>query len=197
MSNIATIKGTEKVKLISMLAFMSSVAPLATDMYLPALPNVSKSFEVDDFYAQLSLASFFVAFALGQLIYGPLSDIFGCKKPLYIGIMLFIVSSFGCMIIDSIYAFIVLRFFQALGGCAGVVIARAIVNDKFNLQEAAGVFALMMVVSSLAPMLAPSIGAILLEFFSWKSIFFILFLFGIGIFLSIIFLLEENIPNTK
>lgn len=187
-------KGFEKALLIFILAFASSIAPLSTDMYLPALPNVSKSFATSDFYTQLSLASFFVAFAFGQLIYGPLSDTFGRKKPLYAGLALFIISSMGCVLVDSIHAFIVLRFFEALGGCAGVVIARAIVNDRFAFKDAASVFAIMMMVSSLAPMLAPSLGALLLEFFEWHSIFLTLFTLGIALFVLIIFVLKESAP---
>ncbi|WP_300450016.1 multidrug effflux MFS transporter [uncultured Helicobacter sp.] len=190
-------KGFEKLLLIFILAFMSSIAPLSTDMYLPALPNVSESFAVSDFYAQLSLAAFFIAFAFGQLIYGPLSDAFGRKKPLYVGLVLFITSSIGCVLVDSIYAFIVLRFFEALGGCAGVVIARAIVNDRFALKDAASVFALMMVISSLAPMLAPALGSILLGFFEWYSIFLTLFSLGIVLYILIIFVLKESAPKTK
>ncbi|RDU67166.1 Bcr/CflA family drug resistance efflux transporter [Helicobacter didelphidarum] len=197
MQNSIQLKGLQKFKLIFILAFLSAIAPLSIDMYLPALPNVSKSFQASEFYTQLSLTSFFLAFALGQLLYGPLSDIFGRKKPLYIGISLFILSSIGCVLVDSISIFIILRFLEALGGCAGVVIARAIVNDRFDIKDASGVFALMMVVSSLAPMLSPSFGSMLLNFFSWHSIFATLFLCGIILLLLVFFSLEESAPNFK
>lgn len=193
--DIISPSGLDKALLIFILAFMSAIAPLSTDMYLPALPKVSESFKVSDAYAQLSIASFFVAFALGQLIYGPLSDVFGRKKPLLVGLLLFISSSVGCVLVDSVYAFIGLRFFEALGGCAGVVIARAIVNDRFAFQDAASVFALMMVVSSLAPMLAPALGAMLLGFFEWHSIFITLFALGIALLLLIAFALRESAPK--
>lgn len=197
MQKTTQIQGFEKLKLIFILALMSSVAPLSTDMYLPALENVQNSFNTSPYLTQLSLASFFIAFALGQLIYGPLSDVFGRKKPLYVGIALFILSSLGCFLIDNIYAFIFLRFLEALGGCAGVVIARAVVNDLFELKEAAGVFALMMVVSSLAPMLAPSFGSLLLQFFSWHSIFATLFALGVLLLVLIAFWLKESAPLQK
>ncbi|MDL0104052.1 multidrug effflux MFS transporter [Campylobacter felis] len=195
MQKHTKIKGFAKFRLIFILALMSSIAPLSTDMYLPALSQVKQSFETSEFLTQLSLASFFVAFALGQLIYGPLSDVFGRKIPALVGIFIFIVSSLFCVIIDNIYAFIALRFFEALGGCAGVVIARAIVNDLFELKEAAGVFALMMVFSALAPMLSPSFGGLLLEYFSWHSIFATLFALGILLFLLILFALKESAPH--
>lgn len=196
-TEVLSPQGWQKIVLIFILAFMSSLAPLSTDMYLPALPNVSESFAVSNFYTQLSLASFFIAFAFGQLIYGPLSDIFGRKKPLYVGLVVFIASSIGCVLVDSIYAFIALRFLQALGGCAGVVIARAIVNDRFSLKDAASVFALMMVVSSLAPMLAPTLGSMLLSFFPWHSIFLALFALGVVLFFFIVFSLKESAPSHK
>ncbi|EIT2655403.1 multidrug effflux MFS transporter [Campylobacter jejuni] len=197
MQKHTKIHGFAKFKLIVILALMSSIAPLSTDMYLPALSHVEQSFQTNSFLTQLSIASFFIAFALGQLIYGPLSDIFGRKIPALVGIFFFIVSSLFCVIIDDIYAFITLRFFEALGGCAGVVIARAIVNDLFEIKEAAGIFALMMVFSSLAPMLSPTFGGILLEYFSWHSIFATLFALGILLFLMILFGLKESAPHLK
>ncbi|TXE79628.1 multidrug effflux MFS transporter [Campylobacter peloridis] len=197
MQKYTQIKGFEKLKLIIILAFLSAIAPLSTDMYLPALNEVQKSFQTNTFYTQLSLASFFIAFSLGQLFYGPLSDVFGRKKPLYIGLFIFISSSIACVLVDSIHAFIALRFFEALGGCVGVVVARAIVNDVFELKEAAGIYALMMVFTSLAPMLSPSFGGILLEFFSWRSIFVTLFILGFILFLLVIFVLKETHHNTE
>lgn len=188
-------KGFNKFILIIILAYMSAIAPLSTDMYLPALPQVQQSFATSAFWTQISIASFFVGFALGQLIYGPLSDIFGRKKPLYAGLLLFILASAGCLAFDSIYSFVAMRFLQALGGCAGAVIARAIVNDCFNLKEAAGVFALMMVVGSLAPMLSPIFGGFLLDFFSWHSIFVVLFALGVLLVIFIALLLRESAPN--
>jgi DHA1 family bicyclomycin/chloramphenicol resistance-like MFS transporter len=194
MRSTTKIHGFSKFKLIIILAFMSSIAPLSTDMYLPALAHVQSSFLASEFLTQLSLASFFIAFALGQLIYGPLSDTFGRKTPLIIGILIFIASSLGCVLVDNIYIFITLRFFEALGGCAGVVIARAIVNDSFDIKDAAGVYALMMVFSSLAPMLSPTFGGILLSYFSWQSIFAVLFMLGILLLGFIIFGLKETQP---
>lgn len=195
------IRGFNKFILIIILAYMSAIAPLSTDMYLPALPQVQQSFATSAFWTQISIASFFVGFALGQLIYGPLSDIFGRKKPLYAGLLLFILASAGCLAFDSIHSFVAMRFLQALGGCAGVVIARAIVNDYFSLKEAAGVFALMMVVGSLAPMLSPIFGGFLLDFFSWHSIFVVLFALGVLLVIFIALLLRESAPqisqNTK
>lgn len=180
---------------ILILAFLSAIAPLATDMYLPALSLVQDSFKTSEYFIQLSIASFFAAFALGQLIYGPLSDVYGRKIPLIIGLSIFIISSFLCFLVDDIYTFIALRFMQALGGCAGVVIARAIVNDCFSKQKAVAVFSLMMISSSIAPMISPSIGGLLLKYFSWQSIFITLFALGIVLLLLSIFYLKESNNN--
>ena len=197
MQKHTQIYGSKKLQLIFILALMSSLAPLSTDMYLPALSHVEQSFKTNSFLTQLSLASFFIAFALGQLIYGPLSDIFGRKKPVLVGVLLFIVSSFLCVVIDNIFGFITFRFFEALGGCAGVVVARAIVNDLFEIKEAAGIYALMMVFSSLAPMLSPTFGGLLLQYFSWESIFMTLFLLGLLLFLMVLFGLKESAPHLE
>lgn len=180
---------------ILILALLSAIAPLATDMYLPALKLVQTSFNTSEFYTQLSIASFFIAFALGQLFYGPISDIYGRKIPLIIGLSIFIISSFLCFLVDNIYTFIALRFLQALGGCAGVVIARAIVNDSFSKQRAVAVFSLMMISSSIAPMISPSIGGLLLKYFSWQSIFITLFCLGIVLLILSIFYLKESNKN--
>ncbi len=197
MQQHSQIKGFKKLKLVIILALMSSIAPLSTDMYLPALTQVEESFATSTFLTQLSLASFFLAFSFGQLLYGPMSDVFGRKRPILVGIFIFIISSLGCIVIDDIYSFIILRFFEALGGCAGVVIARAIVNDLFTSKEAVGIYALMMVFSSLAPMLSPTFGGILLQYFSWQSIFTTLFLLGILLFIMILFGLQESAPHLK
>lgn len=192
MQKHTQIHGFTKFKLIFILALMSSIAPFSTDMYLPALTHIKQSFQTNSFLTQLSIASFFIAFSIGQLIYGPLSDIYGRKIPALTGMFIFIISSLLCALIDNIYIFIALRFFQALGGCAGVVIARAIVNDLFEIKEATGIFALMMVFVSLAPMLAPSFGGFLLKYFSWHSIFITLFILGILVFLMIFFSFKES-----
>ncbi len=180
---------------ITTLAYMSSLAPLATDMYLPAMSRIAADFAASPFYAQLSLTAFFVAFSVGQLVYGPLSDIFGRKAPILVGVAIFALASLGCIFTDNIIVFIVLRFVQALGGCAGVVIARAIINDTFELKDAASAFALMMVVGALAPMLAPSVGAAVQGYFGWQGIFALLAALGAVLFVAVCVLLRESIPQ--
>lgn len=185
----------DRIKLILVLAFMSAIAPLSIDMYLPALPEIRQVFETQEFYIQLSLAIFFIGFSFGQLIYGPISDVYGRKKPLYFGIAIFALSSFICAITQNIYTFIFFRFAQAIGGSSGIVIARAVINDKFELNEAASMFAIMMVVGSIAPMLAPSFGSVILAFSSWRVVFVMLCLLGIILLTMIYFWLQDSMKK--
>ncbi|MBR2252608.1 MAG: MFS transporter, partial [Neisseriaceae bacterium] len=165
--------------LIWILAFMSALAPLATDMYLPSMGAVQKSFATTQSTVQLSITVFFVAFAFGQLLYGPISDALGRRKPLIFGIIIYTVASFACAAVNSIHLFVLFRFLQALGGCAGVVIARAIINDKFDIKQGASVMAIMMMIGSLAPMLAPSVGSLIVQYAPWQAVFALLGIFGL------------------
>ena len=178
--------------LIWILAYMSALAPLATDMFLPSLADVQDSFATTQANAQLTITVFFVAFSFGQLIYGPLSDALGRRKPLAVGIAIYTLASFACAAAPSIWAFVALRFLQALGGCAGVVMARAIINDKFDLKEGASVLAIMMMVGALAPMLAPSLGGLVVKFAPWPAVFVLLGVFGALLLVFMYFGLEET-----
>lgn len=178
--------------LIWILAYMSAMAPLATDMYLPSMGDVQQTFGTTQANVQLTITVFFVAFSFGQLIYGPLSDALGRRKPLAVGIAIYTLASFACAFAPSIWAFVALRFLQALGGCAGVVMARAIINDKFDLKEGASVLAIMMMVGALAPMLAPSLGGLVVKFAPWPAVFVLLGVFGVLLLVFMYFGLEET-----
>lgn len=176
---------------------MTSLAPLSIDMYLPALPFLQGFFHADANAIQLTLASFFVAFALGQLFYGPLSDAYGRKKPLYAGVILFIFASIGCVWAKSVEMLIFLRFLQALGACAGIVIARAIVSDLFRAEEAAGIYSSMMMISGVAPILAPIIGGSILGAIGWEAIFYLLAFLGMIVLLSSFLGISETREPSK
>jgi DHA1 family bicyclomycin/chloramphenicol resistance-like MFS transporter len=128
---------------------------------------------------QLSIASFFLGVAIGQAFYGPLADRFGRKRPLLVGLSLFVVASAGCALATSINVLILLRFFQALGACSGQVIARAVVRDLFESREAVRVFSLMVLVLGVSPVLAPLLGGQILAFFEWRVVFWVTTFFGI------------------
>ncbi len=179
------------------LGALTAFAPMAIDMYLPAFPQIAASLHTDASHVQLTLAACFLGFAFGQLLYGPLSDRFGRKPPLYVGISLFVVASIACALATSIEALIGWRFLQALGGCAGMVITRAIVRDRFTAQEAARLFSLLILVMGLAPILAPLLGGALLGVSSWHAIFVALAVFGLlcGVFTW--WVLDETLPKTN
>ena len=157
--------------LIIILGALTAMAPFSIDMYLPAFPSVAEDLNTPVSTIQLSLASFFVGMALGQLFIGPLSDRLGRKTPLYLGLALYMVASVACALAPSAISLIAFRFVQAVGGCAGVVIARAVVRDLFVPQEIARVFSLLMLVTGAAPIIAPTVGGILLTYISWRAIF--------------------------
>jgi DHA1 family bicyclomycin/chloramphenicol resistance-like MFS transporter len=164
----------QKAEIIVLLAAMVSIAPFAIDTYLPALPALSSAFHDSPAAAQRTLATFFLGFAFGQSIVGPLIDRFGRKRPLYFGLGIFIVASFACTFAPNLGALAGLRLLQALGACCGGVVSRAIVRDLFEEQEGAHVLSRMILVMGLAPLLSPIIGGYFLVWFGWKSIFYML-----------------------
>jgi len=150
---------------IMLLALLTSLGPLSIDMYLPALPQMANDFGITTQRVANTLPAYFLGLALGQLIYGPLSDRIGRKTPLYFGLLLYICASILCTFANSEWSLIAARILQALGGCVGVVIARAAIRDRLDLQSSAQAFASMMIVMGIAPIIAPSLGALVLLYF--------------------------------
>ncbi|HVZ01026.1 MAG TPA: Bcr/CflA family multidrug efflux MFS transporter [Dongiaceae bacterium] len=179
-------------ELVVILATLSVITPLGIDMYLPALPSMAKAFNATDSDAQFTLSTYFLGFAIGQAFYGPIADRFGRIPPLYFGMGLYCIASLGCVFAPSLEALAGLRFLQALGGCAGTVIARAMVRDLFTGAEAIRVFSRVLLVFGLGPILAPFIGGYMLYFFDWHGIFAVLTLAGIVALVVIFFRLEET-----
>src|SRR5690606_12146202 len=138
--------------------------------------TIARDFDTSVDHVQLSLTSYFIGIALGQLVYGPLLDKFGRKKPLMIGLLIYMITSILCALASSVDQLIVLRFLQALGSCAGMVASRAMVQDYYGSREAARVFSLLMLVIAISPILAPSAGAFLLSHWDWHYIFVTLFI---------------------
>ncbi|HRX69910.1 MAG: Bcr/CflA family multidrug efflux MFS transporter [Candidatus Competibacteraceae bacterium] len=169
-------------------------APMSIDMYLPGLPAIAADFSVATSAAQFTLSSFFIGLALGQAIHGPLADRYGRKPPLYLGLTLYVIASVGCALTTDMVMLIALRFIQAIGGCAGIVIARAIVRDCCDPLTAARVFSLLMLIMGLAPILAPFIGGWILWFAGWRAIFAVLALFGLGCLFAVWRVLPETRP---
>lgn len=169
-------------------------APMSIDTYLPGLPAIAAEFRADPSVVQFTLASFFIGMALGQMIHGPLADRYGRKPPLYVGLALFVLASVGCALAADITTLIVLRFAQAVSGCAGVVVARAVVRDRFDAHTSAKVYSLLMLVMGLAPILAPFLGGWILLFAGWRAIFLALALFGLACLVGVWRYLPETRP---
>jgi len=160
--------------IILILGFITALGALSIDMYLPAFAAIAKDLHTDVSRVQLSLSSYFLGISFGQLLYGPLLDRYGRKKPLFIGLSVYIAASLACAVTHSVNTLIFLRLIQALGGCAGIVAARALVRDLFPVEEIAKVFSLLLLVLVVSPMLAPTIGGYVTEYWGWHYIFIIL-----------------------
>jgi len=178
--------------LILILGLLSAIGPFSIDMYLPAFPSIAADLHTTIAHVSLSLSSFFIGISFGQLLYGPLLDRFGRKKPLYGGLILYLLASVGCALARSADALIALRLLQALGGCVGMVASRAMVRDIFHVNENAKVFSMLMLVVAISPIVAPTLGGYVSAAFSWQFIFVILILINIIILAAIYFILPES-----
>jgi len=163
-------------------------------MYLPSFPEVERALAAPHGSIELTLACFFIGLTLGQLFYGPLSDRFGRKPPLYFGFALYTLASIGCALSGNVTMLWIFRFLQGMGGCAGIVMPMAIVRDRTTARESARAFSMLMLmlVMGLAPILAPLLGGWLLTSFGWRSIFVTLAIFGVLSLAAITFGLEES-----
>lgn len=164
---------------IMMLGLIVAVGPLSIDMYLPALPAMADSFGVPTAFIANSVPAYFVGLVFGQLFYGPFSDRVGRVKPLYIGMTVYVIASIICATTTNEYVLFAGRTLQALGACVGAVVTRAAIRDRLTARQTAKAFSIMILVMGLAPILAPSLGALFLKFFSWHSIFWFLAAFGL------------------
>ncbi|WP_201587956.1 multidrug effflux MFS transporter [Psychrobacter jeotgali] len=164
---------------ILMLGLIVAIGPLSIDMYLPALPEMGDDFGVSTAFMANSVPAYFVGLVFGQLFYGPFSDRVGRVKPLYIGMSLYVVASIICATTSNEYVLFAGRVLQALGACVGAVVTRAAIRDRLTARQTAKAFSIMILVMGLAPILAPSLGALFLQFFDWRSIFWFLTAFGV------------------
>lgn len=183
------------LRLLLILGSLSAFGPLAIDFYLPSFPTLAQAFATDVEHVQLSLAAYFVGLAVGQLVYGPLADRFGRRKPLLFGVTLFSLASLACALAPSLEWLIAARFVQALGGCAGMVVSRAVVRDLCDPINSAKVFSQLMLVMGVAPILAPLAGGLLLSAFGWPSIFICLALFSLICLLALAKWLPETLAK--
>ena len=172
------------------LGMLAAIAPLSTDMYLPALPEMMDDFGVSPSMIQLTLTASMAGMALGQIVAGPVSDEKGRRKPLIIGMLVFAGSSVACIVVKSIYIFLVCRFIQGCSGGAGLVIARAIARDVCKGPALTRFFSMLMLVNGLAPIIAPVIGGQILRISEWEGVFVLLAVIGVILTISAISMTE-------
>jgi DHA1 family bicyclomycin/chloramphenicol resistance-like MFS transporter len=180
--------------LMVLLAGITALAPLSLQIFLPALPAIQASFAVTTGVVQLALSLSILANAIANLAYGPLSDHFGRRPVLLVGLVAFIAGSLGCALAPSIELLIVARIVQSVGGAAGMVLARAIVRDLYDRERSASIIAYLTMAMVVAPMLAPTIGAVLLDVASWRAIFFVVTGVGVALIWPIVATLGETRP---
>lgn len=185
-------KKQSKFLIILMLGLLSAIGPFSIDMYLPGFQSIATDLNTSIDHIQLSLTSFFIGIASGQMIYGPLLDRFGRKKPLIVGLLIYILASIGCAFTESADNLILLRFIQALGSCGGMVGARAMVRDYFPPTETAKIFSMLMLVIGVSPILAPTVGGFVIANWGWHYIFIVLTFIALSILIGVLFFLPES-----
>ena len=180
------------IQLILILGSLTALGPFSIDMYLPGFSGIAEDLNTTVANVSMTLSSYFIGISAGQLLYGPLLDRFGRKKPLFIGLLVYIMASLGCVYVNDIDTFIGLRFIQAVGSCAATVASVSMVRDLFPVRDTPKVFSLLMLVVGLSPMLAPTVGGYVTEYYGWHAVFFILMCMGIVIMIAA----QLGLPNS-
>ena len=183
--------------LIVLLGSLTAIAPMSIDMYLPAFPVLQQALATDAASVERTLSVFFIGLAMGQLVYGPASDRYGRRRPLLAGLALYTVASAGCALAGSIGQLQAWRGLQALGGCAGVVTARAVVRDVFGPRESARVLSSLLLVMGVAPILAPLLGGWVLASLGWRALFGVLVAFGAITWVAAARALPDTAPERR
>jgi MFS transporter, DHA1 family, multidrug resistance protein len=183
------------LELLVLLGMLQAFAPLSIDMYLPAMPVMEKVFHASTAAVQLTMVTFLIGFALGQSLYGPITDRFGRKPPLYASLVLFIASSLACAMAPSIRVMSVFRLLQAVGACGGSVMSRAMVRDLFPPEDMRKIFSMLILVLGVSPVIAPLIGSYLLVWFGWNAAFFAQATIGAACMVGMHFRLPESLAH--
>ncbi|AFK03374.1 drug resistance transporter, Bcr/CflA subfamily [Emticicia oligotrophica DSM 17448] len=185
-------KNNNRFLLIIILGLLSAIGAFSIDTYLSGFPIMASDLHVSVDDVSYSLSSFFVGISIGQMLYGPLLDRFGRKKPLIVGLVIYVLASMGCAVSTSLEMLVVFRFLQALGGCVGMVTPRAIVRDTFPIQESAKIFSTLILILGVSPIIAPSVGSLMITTMGWHSVFWLQAIIGVVLFLAVLFLLAES-----
>ena len=192
------MKGRNKFLMILILGMLSAIGPFSIDMYLPGFSTIAKDLHTTISRVTLSLSSFFIGISMGQLLYGPILDRYGRKKPVYVGLSIYLLASIACSFCKTVDALIFFRFIQAVGACAGMVASRAFVRDVFPVEENAKVFSLLMLVIGVSPIIAPTLGGYVTAGFGWPWVFVILSVMAAGTLIAMHFYLPDGrAPDTS
>ncbi|WP_066453339.1 Bcr/CflA family multidrug efflux MFS transporter [Castellaniella caeni] len=176
---------------------LAAMGPLAIDMYLPAFGAMARDLRVPQGLVERTLASYLLGLALAQLLYGPLADRYGRKPPLLVGLALFVVASLGCALSTSIDQLLLWRVVQAFGGAAGMVVPRAVIRDHLDTQEAAKALSLLMLVMGVMPILAPLLGGQAVTLGTWRTVFYLMVLAGVGLWLAVALRMRESLEPAR
>ncbi len=186
--------GLQRTHFILLVGALTTLVPFTIDMYLPAFPILADDYQTTASLVQLSLTACLLGLAIGQLVAGAFSDMHGRRKPLLISLLAYILASLACIAAPNIYVFVFLRFIQGFAASGALVISRAIVRDVSRGSELTRLFALLMVIGNLVPLIAPSIGSGVLLFADWKGVFLLLTILGIVLLVLSAFRLKESLP---
>ena len=181
---------------LAILSALMAFGPISTDLYLPALPTMTEALHTNSGVMEWTISGYLIGFSLGQLIWGPIGDRFGRRGPVAVGIALFAIGSIGCALSTSAGVMIAWRVFQAVGACAGVVLARAMVRDLYAGSRAARMLSILITVMAIAPLIGPIVGAEILRLTAWPGIFWLLVVISIAIFVAVL-ALPETLPAER
>lgn len=185
------------VSFFGVLMLLAAFGPLATDTYLSAFPEMAHDLGTSRTEVASSLTVFVAGLAGGQLLYGPLSDRFGRKRPLLAGIAIYTLASAGCLLPLDLTGFLAMRLGQALGGCSGIILGRAMIRDRLDAHDVARSFSTLSMINVAMPLIAPAIGAVILWFADWQAIFVMLVGLGLAAFLAVAVGIEETLPASR
>ncbi|TWT85999.1 Bicyclomycin resistance protein [Posidoniimonas polymericola] len=197
-NEVASVERTQPTfVLVGLLGTLTAFSPLAIDMYLPAFPQIQRDLAAPDGTMELTLSFFLAGLAIGQFFIGPVSDRYGRRRPLLFGCCGFALASVGCLLAPSVELLIAARFAMGFAGSAGLVVSRAVVRDLFDESESASVYSLMMMVTGVAPVVAPLIGGQLLAVAPWQTVFWVLAAIGVACAAAVALTLGESLPREE
>lgn len=195
-TNERPISNSHSWRTLAILSALMAFASISTDLYLPAMPGMAQALGAAHGAMEWTISGYLIGFSLGQLVWGPIGDLYGRRLPVAAGLLLFIIGSAGCALSTDVNTMIAWRMLQAAGACASVVLARAMVRDLYSGAEAACMMSTLMTVMAIAPLIGPSVGSLILRHGSWHAIFWTLV--GVGIAaLAALFLLPETLPAVR